>query len=141
MSVCLAELVDLASHVCYDTKSKFLSLSRFSMMLADEGDKGLGKSDKSDSKGSVVDHCLDSVVVVELLAVKPECTHEKRELLLESCLLEIESLMELSCRNLESPVKLLEEFMYSVFLLLDIHTFDCKLHDVDGCERQVSSCN
>ena len=67
------------------------------MVLADKGDKGLCKADESDSEGSVVDYCLDCVVVVELLAVKPESTHQKRELLLKCGLLEVESLMKLPC--------------------------------------------
>ena len=75
----------------------YLGDGMYELVLSDEGDKGLGKSDKSDSKGSVVDYCLDCIVVSKLLAVEPERTHQERELLLESCLLEVESLVELLC--------------------------------------------
>ena len=132
--VSLAELVDLASHEGNDAESEFLCLCRFSVVLADEGDECLCESDESDTECSVVDYSLDCVVVSKLLAVKPKRTHQERELLLESCLLEIESLVELLCRNLKGPVELLEELVDSVLLVLDLHALECELHDVDCCE-------
>ena len=47
---------------------------------------------------------------------------------------EIESFIELSGRNVQGPVKLLEEFMDSVFLILDVHALDCELDNVYCCE-------
>ena len=103
-------------------------------MLADKGDKRLCQSDESDTERSVVDYRFDGVIVAKLVAVHPERTHQERELLLESRLLEIESLVKLLCGNLKSPVQLFEELMDPVFLILYLHAFDGKLHDIDGRE-------
>ena len=109
------------------------------MVLADEGDERLCKTDEADTECSVVDYRLDCVVVSKLVAVKPERTHKERELLLESGLLEVESLVELLCRDLESPVELLEELVDPVFSVLDLHTLEGELHDIDCSEREVAS--
>ena len=93
--VCLAELVYLASHEVYDTETEFLCLGRLAMVLSNQCDKGLSQSDESDTECTVVDYRLDSVIFTELIAVDPECTHKERELLLEGCLLEVESFVEL----------------------------------------------
>ena len=104
------------------------------MMLSGKGNQGLGKSDETDAECSVVDHGFDGVVVGKFLAVKPEGSHEQRELLLEGGLLEVEPFVELLCGNLKCPVEFLEEFMVSVFLVLDTHALDGKFHDIDGRE-------
>ena len=109
------------------------------MMLSDQGDKCLCKTDESDSEGSVIDYRFDCVVVRKLFAVQPQGTHKERELLFEGSLLEIESFVELSCGDLKRPVELLEEFVDPVFLALDTHTFYGELHDIDGSERKVST--
>ena len=109
------------------------------MVLAAKCDKRLSKSDEADAEGSVVDYRLDCVVFSEFLAVKPECAHQERELLLESRLLEVESLVELLCRNVKSPSELVEELVDSVLLVLDAHALDSELHDVDCCEGKVST--
>ena len=101
MLVCLAELVDLAAHEGHDAEAELLSLGRLSVMLSDKGDEGFCQSDETDTESTMVDHSLDGVVVTELLAVHPKGAHQKRELLLESCLLEVEPLVELLCCNLK----------------------------------------
>ena len=109
------------------------------MMLSDQGDETLGESDEADTEGSVVDHRFDCIIVRELFAVEPESSHKERELLLESGLLEVESFVELLCRDLEHVVKLLEECVDPVFLILYLHTFDRELHYVHCGERKVSA--
>ena len=139
MLVCLAELVDLASHEGHDAESELLSLRRFAVVLADQGDQSLCKSDESYTEGSMVDDRFDGIVLAELLAVQPQCTHQQRELLLEGCLLEVEPLVELLCGNLQCPVELVEEFVDPLLLVLYVHALDGELHDVDGSERKVAS--
>ena len=139
MTVCLAELIHLASHVVHDAKSKLLSFRRFAMMLAYERDECLGKTDEADTESSVVDYSLDCVIVLKLVAVEPERAHQERELLLERSLLEVESLVELFRRDLESPVKLVEELVDPVISVLYVHALDGELHDVDRGEREVAS--
>ena len=134
MLVCLTEFVYLASHEVYDAKSKLLCLGRLSMMLADKGYKAFCKPDETDTEGSMVDYRLNVFMLANLLAVKPERSHKERELLLQSGLLELESLIKLFCSYLKDVVKLLEELMKSVFLILYVHALKGKLHDIDGSE-------
>ena len=134
MPVLLAELTHLILHECNDAESQLLCFGRFSMMLAAKGDKRFCKTDEADAECSVVDHSLDGVVLSEFLAVKPQRAHKERELLLESSLLEVESFVQLLCRNVKCPVKFVEEFMYSVFLVRNVHALDRQLHDIDGSE-------
>ena len=134
MSVFLAVLANLVLHEGNDAQTEFLSLCRLSMMLSAKSDKRFGKSDESDTESTVVDDCLDGVILSEFLAVQPERTHEKRELLLHSGLLEVESLVELLCSNVKSPSEFVEELVDSVLLVLDAHALDCELHDIDCSE-------
>ncbi len=136
----LREAVYLLCHVGNDTEAKLLGFFAFTVVLADECDEAFGKADEADCQGALVDDGLDGVVIVKLLAAQPEAVHQERELLLESGLLEIEALVELSGRYVKSPVELLEELLDAfVLVLLLVHGFDGELHDIDGGEAEVTA--
>ena len=49
-------------------------------MLADQGDQRLGKADKSDGEGAVLEHLCDLIVRPQLVRIEPNAlSHEERE--------------------------------------------------------------
>ena len=134
MSVFLAIFSHLVLHEGHDAQTKLLSLGRLSVVLAAKSDEGLCKTDESDAECTMIDDRLDAVILSKLLAVKPQSAHEERELLLEGCLLEIETVVELFCCDVEGVGQLVEELVDTVFLVRNAHALDSELHDVDGGE-------
>ena len=104
------------------------------MVLAYKGDESLGKSDESDSEGTLINNRLNAVILFEILASEPEGTHQKRELFLESRLLEVEPFIELFCSYAHSPIKFVEECAYSFLHVLDAHALDGEPYDIYSCE-------
>ena len=108
-------------------------------MLAHKGNQGLCKTDEADGEGTLVDDALDGVVRLKLVRARPEPVHKQRELLLESGLLELESLVQLLCGNIHHSLEFLKELGNPVVLVLDAHTLDGKAHDIDGGEAEIAS--
>ena len=108
-------------------------------MFAGQGDQSLCKTDEADAEGTVIDNRLDGVVFTKLFTIKPQRTHQERELLLEGSLLEVESLVKLLGCNIHGVAELVEELVDPVFAVVDAHALDGKFHYVDCGEGEVAS--
>ena len=128
----LAVLVDALTHVRDNFQSQFLAFLALTVMLACEGNEALGKSNETNTQCALVDDTLDGVGGLEVLASVPQLRHEQWELLGKSRALELEAVVELACSNVKHSVKLLEELINALLLVLDFHALYGQSHDVDG---------
>ena len=139
MLILLAELVGTVAHIGDDTQTQLLCLVALAMMLSYQGNQTLGQSDESDTQCSVIDNGSYGIVGAQLLAVYPKSLHQQGELLGEGRLLELHTLVQLLCRNLQQTVQFGKEGIDTVLLILDAHTFNGQTNDVDGREAEVTT--
>ena len=137
----LAEFVGTVAHVGHNLQTQLLSFLALAVVLADERLEALCQSDESDAQCTVVDDALDGVRRLQLVSAHPEILHQQWELLCHGSLLELESLVQLLGCDIQQVVELGKEHVDALLLVLDAHAFDGELHDVDGREAQVASCD
>lgn len=137
--ILLRELVGTVAHVGHDPQSQLLCLLALAMMMTGEGHKTFGQSDKADTKRALVDNPLNGVLRLELLCSDPEILHEHGELLGQGSGLELEAVVELMGRHIEHFVELLKELVHALLLVLNTHTLDGELHDIDSGETEVAT--
>ncbi len=78
---------------------------------------------------------------LQLVGAHPEIFHQQWELLCHGSLLELEALVQLLGCDIQDVVQLGKEHVDALLLVLDAHALDGELHDVDGREAQVTSCD
>ncbi len=137
--VALAEIVHAATHVANNPQTEGLCFFAFAVMFADEGDEAFGKADEADTECALVDYRLDGVFGGESTAAVPQLRHKQGELFCESCLLEVESVVELTGCYFEYVVELAEEVVDAFVAVLDGHALDGKTHKIDSRERKIAS--
>ena len=134
MVIPFAEVVYTLTHIIDDFQSQFLTLLTLSMVLACQGYKTFCQSDEADAERALVDDTLNGVVGLQFVGTDPQTLHQQWELFGEGCLLELETVIELACSDIEHSVKFLEELVDALLLVLDFHAFDSQSHNVDGRE-------
>ena len=139
--ILLAEFVGTVAHVGHDLQTQLLSFLALAVVLADERLEALCQSDESDTQSSVVDNALYGVGRVQLVSAHPEILHQQWELLCHGSLLELEALVQLLGSDIQQVVELGKEHVDALLLVLDAHALDGELHDVDGREAQVATCD
>lgn len=137
--ILLRELVGTVAHVGHDPQSQLLCLLALAMMMPGEGHKTFGQSDKADTKRALIDNPLNGVLRLELLCSDPEILHEHGELLGQGSGLELEAVVELMGRHIEHFVEFLKELVHALLLVLNTHTLDGELHDIDSGETEVAT--
>ena len=133
--------VDAFAHMLNYPKTQFLSLLALAVVLADQCDQRLCQSYESDCERSLVDDALNGIVRAKLFRAEPQSVHQERELLLESGLLEVEAIIKLLGRNVQCPIEPAHKCCYTLFLVLDVHTFYGQSHDVYRGEAEVTAAN
>ena len=150
--ILIAELVHTVAHIGDNLQSQLLCLLALAMVLTNESHKALCQSNEADTQRTLIDDALDGIGRSQFLCTYPEALHQQRELLGESCLLELITVVELLGSHLEHVVELGKEqcdallfhiiaqhftFHFSTFHFQ--HALDGELHDVDGGKRQVTT--
>ena len=137
--VALAELVDTVAHIGDNLDTQLLCLVALAVMMAHEGNQALGKADKADAQGALVDDTFHTVVGAEFAGTVPQLRHEQRELLCHGSLLVLEARIKLTGSDFQHIVELGKEAIDALLLVLDTHALDGQLDDIDGRERQVAA--
>ena len=139
MPVTLTEVIDAVAHVGHNLDAQLLGLVALAMMMANEGDQTLGKTDEADAQGALVDDALDPVVGTQIARTVPQLRHEQRELLGHRGLLVLIAGIKLSGSDFQHVVQLGEKAVDALLLVLNVHALDGQTHNVDGRERQVAA--
>ena len=130
----VALLIELLSHKADDLQTEPLSFLGFAVMLADQGDKSLGKTDEADGERAVLEHLAHLVVDGELLGVDPNAlTHQEGIVAHTLLALYLKALEDLLDAQVEHTVELIEE---------EVDVLVCEDREpgqVDGGEAQVAS--
>ena len=102
--VTLREILHPVAHVGHNLHAELLRFIALAVMSARQSLETLGQSDETDTQRALVDDALHGLVALQLVAADPEFRHQQRELLGKCRLLELETLVQLTCRHLQQVV-------------------------------------
>ena len=103
MLILFAELTHTITHISNDSQAQLLSLLALAVMFSDKSHQTFCQPDEANTEGTLVDDRSYRIIGSQLVSPIPQHTHHKRELLLESRLLEFEALMQLGSNRQQSP--------------------------------------
>ena len=102
------------------------------MVVTDECYEAFCKSDETNTQCSMIDYALDSFFWLQVFCSYPKIFHQQWELFCHCSFLELEALIELFGGYVEDVVQFCKEHINTLLLVLNAHTFDGKLHDIDS---------
>ena len=104
--VALGKLIGTVAHIGNDAQPQRLRCGIFAVMLAGKCHQRFGQTDETDTQRALVDDRSYRIVGAEIFATGPQHGHQQRELLGESGLLEVVTVVQLAGSHFEYLVEL-----------------------------------
>ena len=95
MLIALREIIDAVTHVTHNLQTQFLRLFALAMMLSCQCYKTFCQADETNTKGTLVDDALNSIIRIQFVCTNPKTLHQQWELFNKSGFLELITLIEL----------------------------------------------